>query len=470
MKGPIAWGAFALLVLVTAVVALGGRDDHFELRVPLDNASGLKTGSPVVVGGMTRGKVTLQIRDDAVVAELKLNPEVGPIGRNARVTVAATNFLGQKRIELDPGDDRSHPVPSGWTVPASRVTTPTDLDQVLAVMDADTRTRATILLNEVGAAVVGRRMDIRQVLDEFPMGIKDATRVLTQLETDDRTLRELVDRSDRFVAAAAGRRGDIGRMIDATGRTAQAVTGRRAQLRATLARAPQTLTTLRAFLADLKATTEPLGPAAREISASAPELSAVLAEVKPFARSARPTLEKATDVAPQLTRLADGATPVLRRARPTVRTLDQLARALPGLTDTLDKSSDNILAILENWSRAIQFRDGMGHVFRGEASLPPDLVLTMLHRLGITGLEKAVTPKTSVKQDAAPAKARPDTPAPDGSHRPDNAPKLPPAVTNLLPNATEALKDLLSPKKAGAGPAPAPADSTRSLLDFLLNP
>ena len=74
------------------------------------------------------------------------------------VAVAAQNFLGQKRVQLDPGDAAT-PAPSGYEVPAENVTTPTDLDQVLNVLDADTRTRAMVLLNEAGAAVLGRRVD-----------------------------------------------------------------------------------------------------------------------------------------------------------------------------------------------------------------------------------------------------------------------------------------------------------------------
>ena len=39
--------------------------------------------------------------------------------------------------------------------------------------------------------------------------------------------------------------------------------------------------------------------------------------------------------------------------------------------DTLNGSIDNLLALLDNWAHAIQFRDGIGHVFRGEATLSP---------------------------------------------------------------------------------------------------
>ncbi|MCU1676171.1 MAG: hypothetical protein JWM93_929 [Frankiales bacterium] len=465
-------GLIALLAVAVALVALVGRDDTYRVRVPLQNASGLKTGSPVIVAGVPSGTVQLHLQGDDIVAELKLQKRVAPVGRDARVAVTATNFLGQKRVELDPGH-RGRPAPSGFTVAASRVTTPTDLDQVLDVLDADTRTRMTVLLNEAGQAVVGRRVDIGQILKEFPLGVQDATRVLQQVRTDDRTIRGLLVRSDRFVDEVTAKRSSLNRLVDTVGQTAKSVEGRRAELRATLARAPGTLASLQRFLADLQRTTVPLGPAALEISATAPALSATLAQVRPFTENADPTLEQATAVAPKLTQLADGATPVLRRARPALGALSSLGAALPPLTNALDRSSNNILAVLENWSRAIQFRDGLGHVFRGEASVTPNLLLAMLNRLApspadtsktTTGRKQVARPTTSTAP-AAPTTS--NTPAAPTQAPPPAKPpalKLPAAVDDLLHQLLPGV-----PRPGDAPSSPGEADAT-GLLDFLLKP
>lgn len=62
---------------------------------------------------------------DRIVADLKLDNGVGPVGKNATAAITATNFLGQKRVELSLGDTRN-PARSGAVVPAANVTTPTD--------------------------------------------------------------------------------------------------------------------------------------------------------------------------------------------------------------------------------------------------------------------------------------------------------------------------------------------------------
>ncbi|HYF24348.1 MAG TPA: MlaD family protein [Baekduia sp.] len=461
--------AALLAVVVGAAVLLTGGSDPYVVRVALENSNGLEDGSPVTIGGVTRGKVELDLDDrDRVVAALELDEEAGPVGRDARVSIAAANFLGQKRVRLDKGDI-SKPVPSGATLPRSSVTTPTDLDQVLSVLDADTRTRATILLNEAGEAVVGRKVDIATLLEEFPIGLQDGTRVLRALRADSGRLRELVKRSDRVVAEATAKRRELTRMVDVLGRSAENVGAKRAELRSTLARAPRTLTTMRGFLGELEATAKPLGPAARQLRAAAPPLARTLSEVEPFGKAAIPTLREATDVAPQLTRLASGATPVLRRARPTVRSLGELAGALRGVSSTLDGSSDNLLAILENWSRAIQFRDGLGHVFRGEASYSPELFTSMIERL-LPAAPKARRKRARGDRPAATPQ-RPAARLPEQVRRPakdllDRVQEAP-AVKDLLrelPDVVRGVQGLAKPEAPRAG------QGDQDLLDFLLGP
>lgn len=458
--------------LVTGVLILGflvlrgggGR----VIEVPLTNASGLKNGSAVRVHGLTAGRVDLRLdNSDHVIATLKLEKGAPTIRKDASAQIVAANFLGQKRIELDPGK-KGREAPDGFRMPASRVSTPTDLDTVLDVFDLDTRLRTQVLLSELGQAVVGRRVDIRTFLHEFPIGVEDAARDLKLLKTDNATMRTLVERSDRFVGEAASHRKQLQRLVDTVGGATGTLNVRRAELRATLARAPGTLRTLRGFLGDLQNTATPLGPAARDITATAPVLDAALDQVPALRKAATPTLATATRVAPRLTALSLGATPVLRRANPAARELATFAETSPKLATTLDRSADNIIPILENWSRAIQFRDQLGHVFRGEAAISPDLYKTMIDRL--------TAPARKREQTRTRDRAKPRVPTPAG---PDpQATKPPKAIepaqdlVNKLPlinQVTQTLPKLPDVKVPGAAPkAPKDGGQDQDLLDFLL--
>jgi ABC-type transporter Mla subunit MlaD len=374
-------GVAVAVIAVALTVALTGGSDPYVIEVKLADAAGLKQQSPVMIGGIPAGTVEIGLaHGDQVIAKLNIDRSQAPVGRDASVAIAAVNFLGQKEAVLTRGNT-ADPAPSGYSIPAARVTVSTDLDQVLDVLDASTRARLAILVGEAGTALTGRRVDLSTVLGQLPRSLSDAQALLAQLVGDNHTLGHLVSTSDQFLTDVNGQRTQLGRLVGTAGQAAVTVAARRAQLAAVLARAPGTLATLQSFLAKLKATTVPLGPTARNLAVTAPIASQTLAQVDPFVRAAAPTLNSATRIAPALTQLATGATPVLARANPTVASLASFSSALKPISATLDHSVDNILAVVDNWSRAIQFRDGLSHVFRGEASITADVVQSLVNRM-----------------------------------------------------------------------------------------
>lgn len=441
-----------VVAVAIAVLALGrSGDEPYHLTVKLDNAYGLRTGSTVQAGGINVGKVgELRLgRGDDVEAILDIDHDKGPVGSGTRIQIKAKNLLGEKYLALSPGD-RARPAPSGTVVPASRVTVPVDLDQVLGVLDPETRTKLKVLIGEAGASLVGRGKDLNALLAQLPPTLDSAHDVLDQVVSDNQTLGELIDRSSRFVATFAPQRAQVSRLIDRAGQTAATIKAKNPELRRTLAEAPPTLRQLRAFLADLQSTTVPLGPAARTLAKTADPLRDTLAAIPAFQTAAEPTLDEATRVAPDLTRLGKKATPVLRRATPTLQSLATFGRALQPLSRTLGLSVDDLLATLQGWSRAIQARDGLTHVFRAKVGISVDSLRGIVSRLGPA---RTTQPAASAKKTPA-AKQKPSEVLPDvlqtltGTKKPDKpAVKLPP-----VPGAEQT------------------ADSVQSLLDYLLKP
>jgi virulence factor Mce-like protein len=243
-------GFSLLLVAVAATLlfALQGDSHPYLIKVGLADAAGLREQSPVMIGGVQAGTVSLHVgAGDQVVAELNIDRAQIPVGKNASVAISAVNFLGQKEAELTRGNI-ADPAPSGYLIPASQVTVSTDLDQVLDVLDSSTRMRLALLINEAGTAFTGRRGDFSQLLGQLPHSLVDANALLSQLVSDNHTLAHVVATGNQFVAEVAGQRTQLSRMIDAVGQTAVTVAARRAQLAQTLADAPATLVTLQAFL------------------------------------------------------------------------------------------------------------------------------------------------------------------------------------------------------------------------------
>ncbi|WP_372788118.1 MlaD family protein [Paraconexibacter sp.] len=453
-------GLVGLVVLLGLTLGGGcGRSADYTVRLEMDDALGLRNGSKVVVGGIDVGRVSLELgRGDTVEAEVTIDEEYAPIGKDATANIKSVNLLGQKSLELVPGDSARDPAPSGFTLKAARVTPSTDLDQVLDVLDSDTRDRLTILLNEAGQAVTGRRTDIASVLRSFPTGLQQGRDLLARVDADHGRLADLVRKSDRFVATVTRDREALTRMLDTFGGAAETAATRRSQLRATLRRLPGTLVTAQAFLDDLRTTSVPLGSASRQLREVAGPLDDTLSEVAGFTDDATPTLRLASKAAPSLTRLAVGATPVVQRLAPTLRRLAAFSSDLAPVTAMLDKSANNLIGTAVNWAHAIQGRDSLSHVFRAEVAISPhtlqQAVDYYLASIRPARTEKARKPARTKRPSVAVPK--PTVPAP--------VKKATDPVTTATDRVTETLEQAVRDAIGGGD------KGTESLLDFLFKP
>jgi virulence factor Mce-like protein len=470
--------ALLLAAIAVGIILLGSGGNPYVIRMQLADAAGLREGSPVAIGGQDVGTISMSVRDGRVLVDMDLDRSQAPVGLDASAAVTSVNLLGQKRVELFKGNTRD-PAPSGYMLPQSHVTVTADLDQVLDVLTPDVRTRLGILINEAGQAFTGRRADFSQLLQQLPPDLNAGTELLNGIATDNRSLVNLVQTSDAFVSELATQRLQVNRAIDVFGQASATVQARRAQLADTLAQAPRTLTTLQTFLSKLQQTTVPLGPAAQDITTTAPALQATLAQLDPFRRAADPTLREATSVAPELTQLATGATPVLARATPVAAQLASFSSALEPISGIVNKSGDNLVAILQNWSRAIQFRDSLSHVFRGEATFTPQTITSMINQLQQAGLLGSAARRkdrrgrqTTTSSPATPAGKRPA--ATGGRPAATGAPATTgPAASGPAPSSSPSSSPTTGASTPPTTTTPAPSGSggsLSSLLGYLLSP
>lgn len=443
-----------LLVVLTAAtaVAVVGRHHPYLVRAEFSDASGLRPGFNVVIGGVKVGKVrdvTLSERDTAV-ATLELDDSAAPIGRDAKASVRPSNLLGEKVVALAPGDVQSA-APSGALIPLARTSTPTEFDDVLAALDDDTRKALAVFLAEQGQALVGRGGDLAAMLARMPGALDDVRRLVSHLGANSRALGDLVERSDRIVASIAREREPLGRLVDSTGGALSTLASRQAQLGGTVRAAPGAVSQLRRSLVALQTAARPLILAAQGLRAAAAPLTSTLLQLPAFSAAARPALRTVRAVAPSLQRLADQGTPVARRLGPAAGELSTFARAAAPASHVLDAGIDDTLGLMEGWARAIQTRDGVGHVFRAGLTLSPDL---------ISALEQGYV--------LAPERRRPRarrTPI----TLPGLQPKAPSAAVRTPRIQLPALPQLqLKLPGVGVPTESAAARPTRELLDFLL--
>jgi phospholipid/cholesterol/gamma-HCH transport system substrate-binding protein len=128
----------------------------------------LVPGDDVTINGFRVGLVeAVEPAGDAARVELQMHPQFGPLHADARAMIKSKNLLGETYVELVPGDPSSGSLPSGGTIDRDHTLTPVELDQVLDVLNPDTRQRLVVLINEAGAAVSGRGQDLNASLSDL---------------------------------------------------------------------------------------------------------------------------------------------------------------------------------------------------------------------------------------------------------------------------------------------------------------
>lgn len=428
----------AVVAVIAAAVLLGGGEKPYVVKAVYADASGLTKDYDVKVDGVPAGtikKVDLDADDHAVLT-LELDKGAAPIGAGAKAFARPANLLGEKFVDLRLGD-RRRPQPSGTVIPISRTGTPVELDDVLNTLDAGTRARLRILINEAGTALAGRGADFNALLGALPGALDDTRRVVDDVNSENARLRRTISQASRVTSAVDGRRDDLQRVVVDASAALRAVAERRRQLGRTVAGAPSALAQLNGTLGELRRASSDLVPAGRALRRAAPPLQQVLTALPSFSEQTTATLEEAQNLAPVLSRLGREATPDVRRLATTARQLSTFAGDTAPVVRGLDRGVlKDAIGLMHGWSHVIARSDGLGHIFRVRATVDQELLTSALTRY-MRGAPKLV-PHLPKKTPATTAAAPPAAPSAGG-----HAPKRPvvPAVKDAVGKVGNAVKD-----------------------------
>lgn len=461
-------GVFAACALAGGMYLVFLTEDKYTAYVVLDDAGGILKNYNVKVGQVPAGKVTdiALTKGDDVRLKLELDDDAAPIGRGASAKVRPVNLLGEKYVDLDPGDLRN-PLPEGSTIPKARTGVPIELDDALNVLDPDTRAAMRLIINEFGIAVAGRGADFNGVLNDLPPAVDAAERVVREVADENVALRAAITNGDRVLQSVAKGRDDLGDLVESAADALDTAAAKRAELGATVRNAPAALGQLRTTLAGLQTTADNLRPAARDLQAASPSLADTLARLPQFAKDAERALAAATKVSPTLSKLGRRSTPTLRLLRPTADRLAQFGADSDELMQTLaDKGGmKSLLRFIDGWTGVTGQRDSLGHVFRVHATIDSDVVASALDRLVPKAKRKQRERKRAPKVQT-PATANPAPSNGGETPRKIEVPLLPKLVDDVgaaVDGVLDRVGGLLQPKGEAA-----PRDGKQSLLSYLL--
>ena len=206
LLAPVLTLAVGIAVFIGGNQLLFPQGGGYVVRAEFADASGLFKDSAVKVGGVTAGIVdslTLTGHDTAFVT-MTLDHGAAPIGAGATAAIRPVNLLGENYVSLDPGDLR-HPAASGTLIPLNRTSHAIELDDVLNTLDADTRMRLAILINESGVALDGRGADFNALLAQLPGSLDQARQLLSGLNAGNDRLQQLITQGNEVVSAMNSR-------------------------------------------------------------------------------------------------------------------------------------------------------------------------------------------------------------------------------------------------------------------------
>jgi phospholipid/cholesterol/gamma-HCH transport system substrate-binding protein len=333
------WRDFAAMI-VLFVIALGVAGyilSNQRLRFPIVEKKPIRMkatfstaqavtpgqGQTVRVSGVKIGDVgKVELDDGRAIVAMDIDPEYeGLVREDATALLRPKTALKDMFIELQPGDGK--PAKKGFTIPVQNTAPDVNVDEILAMLDDDTRDYLKLLVGSAADGLDGRGEDLREVFKRFEPTHRDLARVTSKVAERRQNLRRLV-RSLNLLNTELGRRDDdLAQLVDGSSRVFRAFASQDTNLTKTVDRLPEALSQTTDTLQRVERFAEVLGPAAERLREPARKLDGVNRALIPLAEEGTPLLRKRIR-------------PFVREARPLVSdlrpTAGRLARSTPDLT------------------------------------------------------------------------------------------------------------------------------------------
>lgn len=187
----------------------------YTLNVPMSDASGLYPGSDVLIAGSKAGTVDkLTLRGDTVWVEVSIDPAHAPVRSDASVILRPKSLLGEKYLDLLPGRS-GFELDSGASIPATKVSLSTDLQDVINTFDQPTRDKLQTVLVELGGGVAGQGQATNETIRVGTSDMNQLTDIANTLKARDAELEKILQALDDVLSALAqsDRQRQLGELI-----------------------------------------------------------------------------------------------------------------------------------------------------------------------------------------------------------------------------------------------------------------
>jgi phospholipid/cholesterol/gamma-HCH transport system substrate-binding protein len=224
---------------------------RYLVKAEFTSADILLKDQDVRISGVQAGKVTdvSPTNNGHVIVSMVIDKKYAPVHSDGTARVRPFTLIGDKYVDIDPGSSAAPGLPSGATLPIGHTTIPVELEQVLAVLDSDTRMQVTHLLTQGGAALANRGDTVNQLLQRLPQLERSLTATLLVTDSRVQTIDHLLGSADSLLTSLARNQTHIETAVNSADRLLGALADDRDVITQTVAAADQSLTTLSHALA-----------------------------------------------------------------------------------------------------------------------------------------------------------------------------------------------------------------------------
>jgi phospholipid/cholesterol/gamma-HCH transport system substrate-binding protein len=310
-------------------VPIVGRD-VFILKGEFSTAQAITPGQgqTVDIAGVEVGQITkVDLVNGRAVVTMELKPKYEHrVYPNATMLLRPKTGLKDMIVELNPGSaSGGRPVRDGYTVPVSNTQPDVNLDEILAVLDGDTRTYLQMLLNGAATGLENNGGNLAQVFRRFEPTARDTAKFTKLLAQRRQYIRRSIHNFGVFTNALAARDDQLATFVDSSNEVFQHFANQDANLQRTIALLPSALRDTNRALAQATVFANQAGPALGALRPGARALGPSLVATRPFLRQTTPIIKN------QLRPFTVVATPVVKEIRPAAAAF---ADATPDLTTT----------------------------------------------------------------------------------------------------------------------------------------
>ncbi|MBB4662676.1 MlaD family protein [Conexibacter arvalis] len=328
-------------------VPIVGRDD-FVIKGEFETAQAITPGQgqTVDIAGVQVGEISnVELANGRALVTMRISDRYKEIYPNATMLLRPKTGLKDMVVELDPGsrEDGRGPVEEGYTIPVSQTLPDVNLDELLAVLDRDTRAYLQLLLNGAAIGLEGNGEELAQAFRMFDPLARDGKRASELLIERRRHIRRAITNFGKFTQALGRNNRELTRFVDASQAALRRFADQGANIEQTLAALPGTLQQTKSALEAAGEFAGEAGPALEALRPFARNLGPALRATRPFLTETTPIVRD------QIRPFTREATPVITTLRPAAR---QLAAATPQLTTGF--------AIFNRFFNALAYRPNSG--------------------------------------------------------------------------------------------------------------